>query len=473
MTSWRIGAPVFLGLSVCGCISVGHAPERSVVVSSSAKPASAIILMDKPDEQETSKSPDKNVQQTMALEPGNRLSLSQCIDQVVRQHPDLAIAFAQSEAARGLEVQAGLYPNPVIGYESDDMNSPLGGAGKQGASVTQTIVTGGKLRLSASAAAKGVESADWKAQAKLYDLATRVRSVFYDNLTAQQELETAREILKIAQDGVSSAERLQKAGIVGQPDLLRAQIELDQSKVKLAIAEQHVTTNWRLLANALGQKEMPVTPLDGSLVDVVPEYQFDIIKLTVVETSADLKAAQAAVAQADLALSRAEAEPTPDLQLQVRPFYSQPDRRTELAVGISAPLPIYNRNQGNIMAARATLAQAHSALLQAELQLLERLSLAFERYTNARQQVQAYSQKILPGAQESLRLILIAYSSGDQRNDFTAVLEAQRSLAQAKLGLVQARGELQKAVSEIEGMLQRLPAGASAQVAKPPAGQIK
>jgi len=446
--------------ATCGCAVTGKFADQTAA-SSLLTPSKendqgerAIVLMETPGSTDQASAAQATKQQV-----AGPLTLAQCIETSLAQHPDLVVAAAQADAARGQLVQAGLYPNPTIGYDADDMNSPFGGAGKQGGSITQTIVTAGKLGLASGVAAKGVEVANLKAQAKFYDLVARVRAVFYDNLTAQQELETAREVLRIAQDGLNSAEKLQKAGIVGQPDVLRAQVELEQSKVKVTVAEQHIQANWRLLANVLGQQDLPVQPLVGSLQEGIPDYDYQQIIQTIYNVSADLEAARTTVAQAEIAVQRAEAEVTPDIQFQVRPFYSQPDARAELAVGISAPLPFHNRNQGNIMAARANVAAALATLKQLELQLSEKLALAFERYSNAKQQVQAYSQKILPTAQESLRLILVAYGSGDQRNDFTAVLEAQRSLAQSKLGLVQARGELQKAVSEIEGLLQRVPAG--------------
>jgi cobalt-zinc-cadmium efflux system outer membrane protein len=386
-----------------------------------------------------------------------RLSLVNCIDLAMRQHPDLVIAAAQIDSARGEQVQAGLYPNPVIAYQGDDMNTPGAGAGKQGAMITQSIVTAGKLRLAADAAGRGVEVADWKAQIKLFDVVTRVRSAYYETLTAQQQVEASKEVLAIAQDAHSSAEKLAKAGVVGQPDVLRAQVELEQSKVALAIAQERLSASWRLLVLALGQPELQVRPLSGSLQDTVPDYRFDDVRSAVLEISAEMQAAKAAIAQAEGALAHAQAEAIPDLQVQVYPFYNQPDRRTELMVGIGAPFPLFNRNQGKIMTARAGVAQANAALKQTELQLAERLAGAFQRYVSARQQVQAYEQKILPAAQESVRVILLAYRSGETK-DFNAVLDAQRSLAQARLGFVHARGELQKSVAEIEGMLQRVPA---------------
>jgi cobalt-zinc-cadmium efflux system outer membrane protein len=387
------------------------------------------------------------------------LSLSACVDLSLHQHPELLVAASQIDSARGQLVQAGLYPNPVAAYQGDDMNAPGAGAGKQGAMITQSIVTAGKLRLASDAAARGVDVADWKAQVKLFDIVTRVRSAFYETLTAQQQVEAAKEVLRIAEDALSTADKLAKAGVAGQPDVLRAQVELEQSKVALASAQERLIASWRLLAVALGQQDLPIRPLNGTLQDGVPDYRFDDVRSTVLEVSAELQGARSSIAQAESILAHAEAEAIPDLQLQAFPFYNQPDRRTELLVGIGAPIPLFNRNQGNIMTARAGVALANATLKQTELQLLERLAGAFQRYVTAKQQVQAYEQKILPTAQESVRLIMLAYSSGDPNTkDFNTVLDAQRSLAQAKLGFVQARGELQKAVSEIEGLLQRLPA---------------
>src|SRR5262249_3319204 len=162
-------------------------------------------------------------------------------------------------------------------YQGDDMNAPGAGSGKQGAMITQSIVTAGKLRLASEAGARGVEVADWKAQIKLFDVVTRVRSAFYETLTAQQQVETGKEVLRIAQDALSTAEKLAKAGIVGQPDVLRAQVELEQSKVAQAIAQERLAASWRLLALALGQMDLPIHPLSGSLQDTVPDYHLEEI----------------------------------------------------------------------------------------------------------------------------------------------------------------------------------------------------
>jgi cobalt-zinc-cadmium efflux system outer membrane protein len=385
------------------------------------------------------------------------LTLEACVQQAVALHPDLAAAAAAVDAERGEEVQAGLYPNPTIGYSAQELNARDGEAGQQGIMLGQRIVTGNKLGLATEAAARGVEAADWQARAKLFEVVTRVRLAFYEALTARQEVQVAREVLAIAKSGHEVAEKMRQADVVGVPDVLRAKVELEQSQIKLTVAEQRAQAAVRLLAASMGLTELPSGGPAGALTAAAPAYELSPLLREVLTVSADLAARRALVQQAEAALARAEAEVIPDVEVQVNPFYGHPDRRAQVSVQLSAAVPVFNRNQGNILAARAALTRAHAAIRQSELQLTERVTQAFQRYQNARAQVQAYEKNILPTAQESVRLLTIAYSQDDKRYDYTALLEAQRSLANAKLGLVQAQGELQKAVAELEGLLQRVP----------------
>jgi cobalt-zinc-cadmium efflux system outer membrane protein len=153
-------------------------------------------------------------------------------------------------------------------------------------------------------------------------------------------------------------------------------------------------------------------------------------------------------------LRRAEADPRPDLQLQVRPIYSAPERRPLVEVQVGGIMPLYHRNQGNIHAAQAELARTQAELERTRRRLVDRLALIHQRYSSARQQVEAYSRRILPNAEQSLKLIRIGYEKADTKYDFQAYLQAQRTLLQAQLAHVQALGELAKAAAEMDGLLQ-------------------
>ena len=152
---------------------------------------------------------------------------------------------------------------------------------------------------------------------------------------------------------------------------------------------------------------------------------------------------------------------TPNVTVQVRPLYSFPDQSFEPMIQVGAPLPIYNRNQGNILAARADITRTREQVRQVELRLTERLAASYQRYQAAREQREIYEKRILPQARESLRLITFGYERGDPKYDFTALLQAQTTLVQSQLAYVQVLGDVWRAVAEIKGLIQDEP---------PPAG---
>jgi cobalt-zinc-cadmium efflux system outer membrane protein len=281
-----------------------------------------------------------------------------------------------------------------------------------------------------------------------------VRMAYYDVLTARREVEENEKIVKIAQEGLAVARKLQKVGIGGLPDILRAEVELDQSRIRLGIAQQRAAAAWKVLLVAVGLPDQPPGSLAGRLEGDVPRYQWPSALVNLLARSSEIQEAQAAILQAEGQLRMAQAQTIPNVQVRVRPFYVFPDDDTQVNVEAGIMLPIFDRNQGNILAAQAEVARLTEAARQVQLRLTERLAAAFQRYENARQQAELYEERIVPKAEESLHLVLIGYQQGDVKYDYTAVLEAQRTLIQARLARVQALGELRRAVSEIEGLLQ-------------------
>ena len=371
-------------------------------------------------------------------------------------HPDVKIARAAVIAAQGRFVQAGLYFNPTIGWTASDLNTTANAAGKQGPYINQIFVTNNKLGLARKAAAHGIAAADWTAVTRYFDVVSRLRAAYYDTLAAQREVKVNEDLVSIAEKGLSSVEKLQKAGTGGgRPDVLRARVELGTFRNRLAVSRRRAEAAWRLLAVATGHPSMEPRPLAAMLDDAPPSYEFSDLQTHILSNSGEMRTAWASVAEAEGLLRRAGAEVCPNIQVQISPQYFFDDRRPGGAVQISAPIPIFNRNQGNILAARAELGRTYQVVRQVELLLTQRLTLAYQRYQAAREQAATFSKSILPDAAEALQLVQLGYDKGDARYDYTAVLQAQNALAQSQLGYVGVLNELQRAVSEIEGLLQR------------------
>jgi cobalt-zinc-cadmium efflux system outer membrane protein len=154
-------------------------------------------------------------------------------------------------------------------------------------------------------------------------------------------------------------------------------------------------------------------------------------------------------------LRRAEVEVFPNINLLVRPDYTDFDKQAIISVQVGAPIPLFNRNQGNIFAARAAVARTRQEVRATELKITELVALAIQRYQTARRQVEEYEKRIMPNAEESIKLVERGYQSGDPKYDYTALLQAQRVLAQVRLGYVAAFGELWRSVSDLAALLQQ------------------
>ena len=384
------------------------------------------------------------------------LTLDDLIGFAVSNHPEVRAAHARAEVARGRMIQAGLYPNPVFGANLDQIERRR--IGEPGLQINQTFVTADKLRIARSAAAHGVEAADWQAVTRWHDTVYRVRLAYYELLTSLRERDVMADIVRVSNDAYEAAKAFEKRGVGNRPDVLRASVELEQNKLKREVTACRVEAAWQSLRTALGQ---PTLALDkdalarNALDAQPPAYEWDALLMCLQERSAVLQEARAVIAQQERLVARARADVMPNIDVQANPYYDADGKDYRLQLSVIGPLPIYDRNQGNIHAARAELSRVIAEEKNLELQLAERLTLAYQRYQAARQQVHAYDKTIVPEARESLRLIKTGYDAGDKKFDYTAVLQAQQILFQTQLAQTQALGEQWRAAVEIAALLQQ------------------
>jgi cobalt-zinc-cadmium efflux system outer membrane protein len=165
----------------------------------------------------------------------------------------------------------------------------------------------------------------------------------------------------------------------------------------------------------------------------------------------ELKAAQARAQRANLAIQRAKKEPIPnvDLSVSMRHHNVSSDDVADVQVGI--PIPVFDKNQGNVRAAQAEWIAACRELERIELDLQDRLAVAYRRFANARQQVQRYRNQIVPRAERSLKLVTDGYEMGQVQ--YLTLLTAQQTYYQVSLSSLDSQRELWAASAIIEGQL--------------------
>lgn len=378
------------------------------------------------------------------------MTLAELEELAQQTNPTLNQAAARAEAARGRCLQVGLYPNPVAGY----MGSEIGNskrAGQQGGFVSQEVVTSGKLQLNRAIAAQEVQQAQWAWEAQRQRVLTDVRRGFYEVLVAQRTVEITEQLVRLGEDGVKSTEALMAAKEVARGDVLQARIESESAKVFLERARNRYVAAWRNLAAVVGTTDMTPRPLAGDVQDDIPQLTWDDTFGRLLEQSPQLAGAQAGVARAQAALSRECAGRVPNVDLQAAVQYDNSTQDTFASIQVGVPVPIHNRNQGNIRRAQAELIAAQNEVQRVQLALHQRLAAVFEQYANARYQVDKYKHDILPTAEASLKLTNSGYKQGEY--GYLSLLTAQRTFFQTNLTYLDALRELRSSATTIEGNL--------------------
>jgi cobalt-zinc-cadmium efflux system outer membrane protein len=386
------------------------------------------------------------------LGAGEPLTLERLERLALERNPTLRQATAAIEVARGLQKQAGLYPNPVIHYHGEELGQE-GRAGQHGPRLEQIIVTGGKLR--AARNVRGREVAQVRALQVGQAAAVRlnVRVLFYQALAAQERIQVRTRLLTIASETLETSRELHNIGLVKESELLQAQVETDRTRLSLNQATADRFRVWQQLGAIVGDPELSAPrPLAGSLETLPPRLDPGAELQRLVEQNPAVSVAQAGVGRAEAMLRRQRAERTPNLNLSFGPSYDYNSRRVIWEVDLALPLPLFNRNQGNIQAAKAEIEHARAEVERVRLSVQSQFGPALTQYETSLRLVEDYRQSVLPTAARAYELTLNAYRRGAE--SFDQVLMAQRTFFQTQSDYVDALQKIQEAVAQIGGFFQ-------------------
>ena len=343
----------------------------------------------------------------------------------LQRNPTLVQAGAQINISRGKAVQAGLLPNPQLGYVAEQMGAE-GTAGElQGLFVEQEIVTGGKLRLSREKYAQESRQAQIQLMAQHYRVIYSVRAAFYDALIWQERLKIRGEITKNASDVSSTLKELVNVGQANKADSLQAAIEMRRSEAELQIAERRAQGSFETLAAVVGMPELARTPLNGSLntqSEKVPDRETLLRNL--LECSPELLFARAEVRRDQVALERERREPIPNVRMRADTGYNFEVQDTVAGVEVGLNIPVFDRNQGTILQARSELSRAQAEVQRIELNLRRRFAEVYTQYDASMISVRTYRDELLPQANEVYKLYQDSFK--ERRAAWPQVLEAQR-----------------------------------------------
>lgn len=365
-------------------------------------------------------------------------------------NPAIQQASAASARAGGIRTQVGLKPNPTIGYFGEEIGNE-GAGGLHGAFVSQTFVRGDKLAWNRQVIDHDVNAMNWQIETQRQRVRTDIRLAFYDALAAQKRLELAREFRSVAKEGVSVSEERVDAKVGTRPDVLQSEIQLNEVDLSIQQTEFELSAALNELAALAGVPDLGSSTLIGELNAGFNSRDAEAEFARIAAMSPQLAAAQARVGRARANIQRQNVQAIPNVTAQLGAGGDDATGNAFANVQLGIPVPIRNENQGNILAAQAEYCAATQNVRRIRQSIRRELALVMREYNVAEATVRQYEAKILPKAEETLKLMQEARDAGEF--DFLRVLTARRAYFDANLKYVAAMGQLAQANAKIDGLL--------------------
>ncbi len=313
---------------------------------------------------------------------GHPLTLAEMQQLAMSNSPVLRKAASDVEAARWAAKQAGAYPNPMFGYESDTANTGFT-AGYQGFFIDQIIKAAGKLKTAEASALMNLLNAQLALRRAQTDLMSQVRSQYFGLLVARQSMIWYAELAKFTERLYNTYVKQAVGGLIAPYEPMQLRLFTFQARDSYVWARNHYLSVWKELTATLGLAEqLPLSEVAGDAEMAVPVFGWEEALAHVLRMHTDILTARNTLQRARYDLHTAQLAPYPDVDVRVLVQQDLPLARFGLvhSIQMTVPLPIWDQNKGNIRQAQATLLGATEGEHFTIDDLTSRLADAFDRY---------------------------------------------------------------------------------------------
>jgi outer membrane protein, heavy metal efflux system len=386
--------------------------------------------------------------------PTGMLTLLQAQTLAMQHNPQLASFGWEVRAGEARTRQAGLPPNPELEIEVEDFAGSGELQGFQSTEITihlsQLIELAGKRRKRARLAAFERDLAAWDYEATRLDVLTEVTQAFVEVLSAQERVALQAELVRLGEQVFSTVAERVKAGKVSPVEETRARVELSTSRIALERAQRDLEAARKRLVATWGGSTPAFENAKGTLdtIATIPPAEQLFERLV---QNPELARWVTEIAQRQAAVELEGAKRIPDPTLGGGARHARETGDNALVMSVSLPLPVFDRNQGGFLEARYQLAKAGEARRAAEVQGRAALAEAYAALSSALAEATVLKNEALPGAQQAFEAAREGYRQG--KFGFLDVLDAQRTLFEARGQYIETLAAYHQAVAEIERLI--------------------
>ena len=384
-------------------------------------------------------------------------TLNQVVQLALQHNPLMSGAEAVVEQSQGQRVTAGAYLNPTI----------IGSAGRgsirdprTGVSVTERTITVeqplewlGKRAARQRAADAGLAGALAGMEETKVMVTAEVKAAFFQLLFAQHEAQLARENMKTVEDLVKLVSARVSTREAPKFELVKATVELQKSKKDLARADNALLVARAKLNTVTGKTLGGGFAIQGEFETVRSGLDLGLLTEQALDRHPALRRQQHVVEEAEFTIEQERASRIPNVAVIGQ--YHREAGDESITGGLSVPLPIWYRRQGEIGTAMGThrWAQAERARMQQELE--QTITQHFQEVRTAQAQMQVFEQGLLFQAKEALDIAQFSFRHGVA--SLLEVIDAQRVYRQTLLEYTQSRVDHSIALVRLERAVGGLP----------------
>jgi cobalt-zinc-cadmium efflux system outer membrane protein len=392
--------------------------------------------------------------------PAAKLTVDQAVAEAIQNHPALMAERANIGIADARIVTARLRPNPEVSTAGDHLDllgtgfNETNGGGPSELSLRTDfpIERGGKRERRIDVAEKSKSVVELALLDAVRVLTLDVRNTYVDALLARENLALARLNLESLNRIVAINAARVKAGDIPEVDLIRSRVAALQYANAVRRAELAVQEAATRLKTVLGRSSVsPAPEVSGDLGREPAALALDELRAAALDSRPDLRAMRLDQERAAAELRLQLAQAKPDFTVGAEYRRQQVNAQSNsLGVFVSAPLQIFNRNQGEIARARQEQRQGGLRLRALELAVAGEVESAYNRFLAAQGLLQAIRGQLMEGATDVRKITDYSYQRGEAT--LLQLLDAQRTFNDTMQDYNEARAEYARSLYLLDGV---------------------
>jgi len=389
-----------------------------------------------------------------AERPPRSISLAQALQHALAANPRLTAAERDIGIATGLKVQAGALPNPDLSFELDNALGSGRYRGLRSAEtnlqLSQLVELGGKREARLAVGEAGIGTAVWQRRATRLEVLSETAIAFITVVSAQRRIEIFDEQISSFDQLIPLLQRRVQEGASSPAETLRAQVAADLFRVDRERAKTQLATARRDLAILMGDSSPRFGEAVGRLASIGQPPPFQSV-LQAIDANPQLMRWTAVTAQRNADLILARLKPIPDVHLSAGWRHFQDTNDDAVRLGVSIPLPVFDQNTGNIIAAEEALAKTGAEREINKLVLISIAGRAYDALNGALAELKLLRTSVIPNARSAAETIQSGYLQG--RFTLLELLDVRGSVLQALLREQEALQNFHIAIATIEGLV--------------------